>query len=124
MKLDGKSLEIHRRHLLAGGLAAGALAMAPGLRGAHAQGGTVLRVAANTNPSTLDPVTGRSGGDHQFLDPLYDTLIRWKPETLEPIPGLAKSWSYPDDTTLVLELRDAAHIPAGFAYLRDRGLAV
>ena len=106
MTLDGKSLEIHRRHLLAGGLAAGALAMAPGLRGAHAQGGTVLRVAANTNPSTLDPVTGRSGGDHQFLYPLYDTLIRWKPETLEPIPGLAKSWSYPDDTTLVLELRE------------------
>ncbi|MDF2231725.1 ABC transporter substrate-binding protein [Albimonas sp. CAU 1670] len=106
MKLDGKALEIHRRHLLAAGLAAGGLAMTAGLRGAHAQEGTELRVAANVNPSTLDPVTGRSGGDHQFLYPLYDTLVRWKPETLEPIPGLAKAWSYPDDLTLVLELRE------------------
>ena len=32
--LKGKSLEIHRRHLLAGGLAAGALAASGGLRGA------------------------------------------------------------------------------------------
>ena len=72
---------------------------------AAAQPAGTLRIAVNLNPSTLDPATGRSGGDHQFLFPLYDTLIRWNPRTIEPIPGLATSWAYRDDTTLVLELR-------------------
>ncbi|HWS75540.1 MAG TPA: ABC transporter substrate-binding protein [Quisquiliibacterium sp.] len=97
----------HRRQLIGAGLAgAGALVFdLSGSRIAHAQATGVLRVAANVNPSTLDPVTGRSGGDHQFLYPLYDTLVQWDPKTLEPRAGLATSWSYKDETTLVLEIR-------------------
>lgn len=96
-----------RRQLLGAGIAgAGLLAFdLSGSADALAQQPGVLRVAANVNPSTLDPVTGRSGGDHQFLYPLYDTLVQWDPKTLEPRPGLARSWNYKDETTLVLEIR-------------------
>lgn len=67
--------------------------------------GGVLRVSAPTNPSTLDPATGSAGSDHVYLYTLYDTLVEWEPSTLEPRPGLAHSWSWPDPTTLVLDLR-------------------
>lgn len=108
MQVDASSVgAVNRRGFLgAGALAAGAMAL--GLRGgdpAYAQTPEVLRVSINVNPSTLDPATGRSGGDHQFLFPVYDTLIQWDPKTLEPKPGLAVSWAYPDDMNLVLELR-------------------
>lgn len=98
---------LRRRQLLGAGVAgAGLLAFdLSGSTQALAQQPGVLRVAANVNPSTLDPVTGRSGGDHQFLYPLYDTLVQWDPKTLEPRPGLARSWNYKDETTLVLEIR-------------------
>lgn len=98
---------ISRRHLLRAGAAAGALMVLdlPGSSRAQAQESGLLRVAVSANPSTLDPATGRSGADHQFLYPLFDTLVQWDPKTLEPRPGLAKSWEYSDDTTVVLELR-------------------
>lgn len=76
-----------------------AVAQAPQLRGG------ILRVSAPNNPSTLDPTTGNSGNDHVFLYTLFDTLVEWEYATLEPRPGLATSWSYPDPKTLVLELR-------------------
>jgi len=96
---------INRRQAMHYGLAGAGLLLSglPGPTAAQQTG--VLRVSANVNPSTLDPATGRSGGDHQFLYPLYDTLVGWDPATLEPKPGLAQSWTYKDDTTLVLELR-------------------
>lgn len=65
----------------------------------------VLRVAAPHNPSTLDPMTGRSGPDHVYLYALFDTLVEWDYVALTPKPGLAESWSYTDPSTLVLKLR-------------------
>ncbi|HYD71169.1 ABC transporter substrate-binding protein [Azospirillum sp.] len=75
---------------------------------AFAQGapGGVLRVAANANPSSLDPATGGAGSDLVFLYTLYDTLVEWDYETLKAKPGLAQSWAFPDPTTMVLTLRD------------------
>ena len=98
---------LHRRRLLGAGITgAGAMLLDfPFFSQAHAQGNDVLRVAITANPSTLDPATGRSGRDHQYLYPLYDTLVQWDPKTLEAKPGLAQSWTYKDDTTLVMELR-------------------
>ena len=72
---------------------------------AQAAAGGVLRVAAPHNPSTLDPMTGRSGPDHVYLYALFDTLIEWEPTALTPLPGLAESWNYTDEKTLVLNLR-------------------
>jgi ABC-type transport system substrate-binding protein len=96
-----------RRRVLGAGLSGmGALLLdLPVVGQAQAQTGDLLKVAITANPSTLDPATGRSGRDHQYLYPLYDTLVQWDPKTLEARPGLAQSWEYKDETTLVLELR-------------------
>ena len=93
-------LRFHRRDFLAS--AAGLALAGPAL--AQKKGG-VLKVSANANPSTLDPTTGGSGSDHSFLYPIFDTLIDFEPATLKALPGLAESWSNPDPTTLVLNIR-------------------
>jgi len=67
--------------------------------------GRTLRVSTVANPSSLDPATGGSGFDHVYLYTIYDCLIDWEYETLKLKPGLAESWSYPDPTTLVLNVR-------------------
>jgi ABC-type transport system substrate-binding protein len=65
----------------------------------------VLKVAWPSNPSSLDPQRGNSGSDHGVLFTMYDTLVSFTPETLEPAPGLAESWDQSDPTALVLHLR-------------------
>ncbi|MBE0593608.1 MAG: peptide ABC transporter [Gemmatimonadales bacterium] len=82
-----------------------AAALVPGAvlaQGAPRRGGT-LRVSAFANPSSLDPATGGAGSDHTFLWTIYDTLVEWDYETLEPRPGMAQ-WKYPDPTTMVLTI--------------------
>jgi len=99
---------IDRRALLAGAAAAGAALVLP--RGALAQetprrGGT-LRVAMTYNPAALDPMTGRNGPDFNTLLAIYDGLLDLDPKTMAPKPGLARAWTWKDDKTLVLDLRD------------------
>ncbi len=93
---------IDRRAFLA--LLAAGGAMSTEVRAAPRKGG-ILRVAAPTNPTTLDPATGSGGSDHVFLYTMFDTLVAFDYATLEPRPGLALSWSYADPLTLVLTLR-------------------
>ncbi|GGC48297.1 ABC transporter substrate-binding protein [Chelatococcus reniformis] len=95
---------LHRRQLLAllGGTAAAGLAPLPGYAQEPKRGG-VLKIAAVANPSSLDPATGGSGGDHTILWPIYDTLTEWEYETLKPKPGLAR-WSFPEPGTMVLDV--------------------
>ncbi|OWJ76537.1 ABC transporter substrate-binding protein [Haematobacter genomosp. 1] len=98
--------DMRRRQILIGmGAAAaiGAIGLPGGLRAATT--GT-LTVAANANPSSLDPATGGSGSDHVFLFNFYDTLIDWTPDTLEPVPGLARAFTFTDPKTLVLDLQE------------------
>ena len=96
------TLHSSRRLLLAG---LGATLAAPAWAASEPRRGGVLRVAAPTNPSSLDPIAGTAGSDHIYLYALYDTLVDWDPKTMEARPGLAESWSWPDSTTLVLNLR-------------------
>ena len=99
---------LERRDFLAllGGASTAALG---GAAPAFAQGtprrGGILRVSAPANPSSLDPATGGSGSDHVFLYTMFDTLVAFDYETLRPEPGIAESWSYPDPTTLLLNIR-------------------
>lgn len=97
---------VSRRELLTM-LGAGAVAMGAGMpawaQGAAKRGGT-LRVSGAANPSSLDPATGGSGGDHTYLWTMYDTLVEWDYDTLKPKPGLAE-WSYPNPNTMVLNIR-------------------
>src|SRR3954452_14625802 len=67
--------------------------------------GGILKVAAPSNPTSLDPYTGGGGLDHTHLYNIFDNLIEFDYETLKPIPGLAESWKFSDPKTLVLNIR-------------------
>jgi ABC-type transport system substrate-binding protein len=73
--------------------------------GAPVQGGEIT-VLHPTDSSSLDPVSGNSGNDHMSLYPMFDRLLNFEPETLEPTPGLATAWEQPDPETLVLQLQE------------------
>ncbi|MBR0784742.1 ABC transporter substrate-binding protein [Bradyrhizobium iriomotense] len=76
------------------------------------RGGT-LKVVTPHNPTSMDPIAGRHGGDHTMLFPAFETLINTDLDTLLPKPGLAESWSYPDPLTLVLNLRSGVKFHDG-----------
>ncbi|HWS76686.1 MAG TPA: ABC transporter substrate-binding protein [Quisquiliibacterium sp.] len=95
-----------RRQAMAALAAAAAAAGLPGIataQGAPRKGG-VLKVASPSNPSSLDPATGRSGFDHIQLYTMFDTLFEWDYQSLSARPGLCKSWKFTDPKTLVMEL--------------------
>ncbi len=68
------------------------------------QGGEVT-VGYYADISSYDPSLATSGGDQTLLYFVYDTLINYSPD-LKPIPGLAKSWEYTDNKTLVFTLQE------------------
>jgi ABC-type transport system substrate-binding protein len=103
-----RELKLRRRDVL-GMIGGAAASLTAGASGVSAQNqpkrGGVLKIAAPTNPTSLDPYTGGGGLDHQFLFNIFDTLIEWDYETLKPKPGLAESWHFSDPHTLVLNIR-------------------
>jgi ABC-type transport system substrate-binding protein len=106
---------LDRRQLIKVAVAgAGALALpssAPGQETPR-KGGT-LRLAIPYNPAALDPMTGRNLPDFDTLYAVFDALVDFVPQTLELKPGLAKSWSFSDPKTLVLELVDGVSFHDG-----------
>ncbi|WP_051469810.1 ABC transporter substrate-binding protein [Chelativorans sp. J32] len=107
---------ITRRAMLAGTAAFGGSLVLPAQARAQAPqpttGGT-LRVAMPYNPAALDPLTGRNNPDFNTLFAIYDALIDFDPNTLELKPMLAKSWTFTDPTTLVLELVEGVEFHDG-----------
>lgn len=104
-----------RRQAMAMIAAAAAAAGLPGAalaQGAPRKGG-VLRVSSPTNPSSLDPMTGRSGYDHVQLYTMFDTLFEWDYKALSAKPGLVKSWKFPDPKTLVMDLQSGVSFHDG-----------
>lgn len=106
---------IGRRQAMAVIAAAAAAAGLPGA--AQAQGaprkGGVLRVSSPTNPSSLDPMTGRSGYDHVQLYTMFDTLFEWDYKALSARPGLARAWKFSDPKTLVMDLQSGVSFHDG-----------
>lgn len=96
--------------------------------------GNVLRYATPGEPDSLDPGGGISGFDGYYLRAIYDTLMVTDPKTLDPMPGLATSWSFlgADRLTFRLNLRrgvtfqdgtpfDAAAVKASMDHYRAQG---
>ena len=48
-------------------------------------------------PETLDPHLATGVPEGRLLDALFEGLVTLHPETLEPVPGVAKSWSVSKD---------------------------
>ena len=65
--------------------------------------------ANGTEVKSFDPaiVTGQPEG--RILNCLFERLVNWHPETLEPIPGVAERWEISDDGVLyTFHLREDA----------------
>lgn len=77
--------------------------------------GGIATIGYPQDVSNYDPVQGSAGGDHALLWPVYDTLISFTPE-LVAAPGLAESWEFTDDLTLVLNLREGVTFHDGTAF--------
>jgi len=60
-------------------------------------GGTVLRVGWESNIDSLNPFVGQSTEAYSTYHLNYDFLVQYDAATLEPIPGLAESWSHSTD---------------------------
>lgn len=107
-----------RRDLIAAALPLGAAAL---LRGGLAHGqdkpqtGGHLRVGYTIEPTSLDPVAGRSGGDTYYWRPMFDQLIDLDQAGLpDPSTSLAKSWETTQDpASLILNLREGVKFHDG-----------
>ena len=107
MKKHRGSALLDRRQILKTAGAIGGAALLPGAGFAAdptPRKGGVLKLAMPYNPASVDPMTGRNLTDFNVLYAVFDGLIDFDPNTLELKPGLAKSWTFTDPKTLVLEL--------------------
>jgi len=114
-KVDDHSHGLDRRTLIKTAIAGAGALVIPGsafAQDAPKKGGT-LRMAMPYNPAALDPMTGRNLPDLNTLYAVFDALIDFVPQTLELKPGLAKSWTFSDPKTLVLELVDGVSFHDG-----------
>ena len=113
------SADLRRRQLLKMMGAGTAMALLPNTIASRAVAqdgaakGGVLRLAAPFNPTSLDPVTSGAGSDHMVLYSIYDTLVDFEPDTLQPRPGLATAWEFETPTRLVFTLREGVKFHDG-----------
>ena len=71
---------------------------------AAADGGDhVLRVGTLQAANTFDPLASELD---ITMNLVYDTVLKRDPDTLEVSPNVASSWTWEDDTTLRLTIRD------------------
>ncbi|MBN1317136.1 MAG: hypothetical protein JXA42_16760 [Anaerolineales bacterium] len=59
--------------------------------------GGVLKIAYQDNFMDLDPMMLLHAIDTGAYDIVYESLVKWDVETLEPLPSLAKRWEISDD---------------------------
>jgi len=71
---------------------------------AAAPDGSVLRYAEFSPVTTFDPAAAQTA-QSAYLYPVYDTLVRQNAD-FQIVPSLATSWSQPEPTQWVFELRD------------------
>jgi len=58
---------------------------------------TVLRVGWSLSADSLNPFVGQATEAYTVYHLNYDFLVRYDADTLEPVPGLAESWSHSTD---------------------------
>ena len=69
------------------------------------------------NTTSLDPHTGTSGTDAYFFQPFHDYLVMHDTENNQRGDiSLAESWEFPDNTTIIFNLRDGVSFHNGDAF--------
>jgi peptide/nickel transport system substrate-binding protein len=98
------TLRPSRRTVLATGLAAAALPVAST---GFAQGaGKTLVIGIAADPTGLDPEAVENNTSGFIMATIYDSLVRYKPGTVEVEPGLAETWDItPDGLRYTFHLR-------------------
>src|SRR4051794_31268236 len=87
--------------------AAGAVAGAADAAGKPKKGGTLV-FARNFEPVSLSPFGAADNGTIWTIMMIYDQLVEYQPGSLDPQPGLAKSWEISNaGRTYTFHLRDA-----------------
>ena len=57
----------------------------------------LLLVGIGPDPDSMDPHIGEGVTEQNVLRALFEGLVRPDPKTLDPLPGVAQSWSVSDD---------------------------
>jgi peptide/nickel transport system substrate-binding protein len=86
---------------------------------AHGQHERPLEMLVATDPETLDPRYATDAVGLRTTRLVHAGLVRLDPDTLEPLPYLARSWQWQDALTLRVVLRDDVRFHSG-ALLRAR----
>jgi peptide/nickel transport system substrate-binding protein len=90
------------------------LSLAPsGCRGTEAPQSRPLEIVIPTDIATLDPRFSTRGLDIKVTRLVHAGLVGLDPETLAPIPLVAKSWHFVDESTLAVELRPGLRFHSG-----------
>jgi len=90
----------------------------------------VVRYVSGPEPESLDPQVGTGQVEQRIYLALYEGLVEYDPQTLEPVPAIAESWETNDDSTeFTFYLRRNARWSNGepitardFVYTMRRGL--
>ncbi|WP_040209182.1 ABC transporter substrate-binding protein [Neobacillus jeddahensis] len=86
-------------------------------QGKPQQGGE-LTIAYAVDITNFDPIKGTTGNDHALLWPVYEPLVKFTPD-MKPEPGLAESWEFPDEKTMILHLRKGVTFQDGTPFNAD-----
>jgi peptide/nickel transport system substrate-binding protein len=82
--------------------------------------GGVLRLGADRDIDNMDPILQSSAQDRRNITLLYDSLVRYDPETLEILPALAESWDVTEDgLTWTFHLRPGVQWHNGDPFVAD-----
>ncbi len=80
----------------------------------------ILTMGDTTDPSTLDPQTAIDLASNKVLRACYETLVRYKGETTDVEPSLAKSWTVsPDGLTYAFTLNEGINFLDGEPFNAD-----
>ena len=109
-------MQLHRRNFLIGsGIAAGSLAL-PRFAIAQADNRPSITIAVQqiSNSASLEPLREQSNVGERTFSFIYEGLImRDMLKGMEPIPGLAESWSRINERTVELKLRQGVKFHNG-----------
>jgi peptide/nickel transport system substrate-binding protein len=82
--------------------------------------GGVLRIGAVNEFGDLDPAMVYYFGDTLPYEMVYEGLTRWDPDTLEPLPLLARSWEVSEDgLTYTFHLQEGVKWQNGEDFVAD-----
>ena len=80
----------------------------------------IWRAGFHLNTTSLDPHRGSSGTDAYYFQPFHDYLVMHDRENVQrPDISLAEQWEFPDNTTIIFNLRDGVNFHNGAPFTSE-----